>query len=192
MHHSSDNIVLLLEQAANGDEEAYLQVFPIIYDELIVTAKRVRKQWQGDFTLNTTALVHETYLKLVQTPQAKIASKQHYMALAAKIMRQILVNHAVAKSTIKRGSNQPVASLDTHQLVIDLNETTCEQVLNLHEALTQLTKLNERQGKVVELRFFAGLNLDEIAQLLEVSARTIKRDWHTAKIWIHQHMTQSR
>lgn len=178
-----DRVASLLDAARQGDEGALDEVFTIVYDELHRMAHSQRRRWDGDYTLDTTALVHEAYLKLVDQTGAQWNNRGHFMAVAAKAMRHILVNYAERRRAAKRGGNMQRVSLDDSNPV---SEEVAEEVLALHEALERLGEVNERQAKVVEARFFAGLPIEDTAEALDISPATVKRDWSLASAWLHR------
>lgn len=169
-------------------KEVYQSIFPYVYEELLQVAKNIRFRWQGDLTLNTTSLVHETYLKMTNQKEVNIENRKHFFAIANQAMKQILINHAQAKIAKKRGGEKVKVELENIDISLDLSEQFSESLLALNEALEVLKRVNERQSKVVSYRFFTGLTLEDTAQLLEVSERTVKRDWNNAKVWLYQYM----
>ena len=178
-----DRVASLLEAAREGDEGALDKVFTIVYDELHQMAHSQRRRWDGDYTLDTTALVHEAYLKLVDQTGAQWNNRGHFMAVAARAMRHILVNYAERRRAAKRGGDMQRVSLSDSNPV---SEEAAEEVLALHEALERLSEVNGRQAKVVEARFFAGLPIVETAEALGISPATVKRDWSLASAWLHR------
>jgi RNA polymerase sigma factor (TIGR02999 family) len=148
-----------------------------------------RRRWEGDFTLNTTALVHEAYLKLMASESAQYNDRGHFMAVAARAMRQVLVNYAKMKKAGRRGGGAPHVELDEglHEFN-PLTEAGAEEILSLHGALERLAELNERQAQVVEARFFAGLDLQGTAEAVGVSLATVKRDWALASAWLYREL----
>jgi len=160
-----------------------------LYEELLRIAKNIRFRWQDNLTLNTTSLVHETYLKLIKQKEGNIEDRKHFFAIASKAMKQILINHAQAKLAHKRGGEQQKINLENPDISLNLSEEFSENLLDLNDALEALEKISIRQSKVVSYRFFTGLTLGETAQLLEVSERTVKRDWNVAKVWLYQYMS---
>lgn len=177
-----DRINALLQAAQEGDREALDTVFAIVYEELRGLARAQRRRWHGDYTLDTTALVHEAYLKLVDA-DANWKDRGHFMAVAAKAMRQILVNYAERRRAKKRGAGAEHISLEDSNPV---KEETADEVLALNEALNALSKVSERQARVVEARFFGGLSMEDTAAALKISPATAKRDWALAKAWLHR------
>jgi RNA polymerase sigma factor (TIGR02999 family) len=186
---SDPNVTALLEDLAGGDAGALDRLFPIVYQELHRVAHRQLYREQTGHTLNTTALVHEAYLKLVRhPPDVEWQSRIHFFAVAARAMRQILVNYARARSRTKRGGDAPQLSLDE---VVIMPEARPEELVALDEALHRLEAMNERQSRVVECRYFGGLTIEETAQVLEVSVVTVKRDWATARAWLYREVRES-
>jgi RNA polymerase sigma factor (TIGR02999 family) len=174
------SVTRLLHEASEGRADALDEVFPAVYAELQRIARRVRGQGSGA-TLNTTALVHEAYLKLVRTDGVDWAGRQHFFRVAARAMRQVIVRDIVRRQALKRGSGRPEIAFteSVHGAV-----ATDEQVLALHEALARLDALDARQAAVVEVRFFGGLSVQEAADALGVSAATVHRDWTVARVWL--------
>jgi RNA polymerase sigma factor (TIGR02999 family) len=162
-------------------------VFPLVYDELRRLAAQHLGRERPNHTLQPTELVHETYMRLVSQHSVNWGDRVQFFGVASQMMRRILVNHALALRTEKRGGGTTIITLapehDTpHELEVD--------VLALDEALVTLASIDARQARVVELRFFGGLNIDETAQLLGISAATVKREWTTAKLWLRRTMTE--
>lgn len=180
-----DEITARLRAAQQGDREALDEVFTLVYAELRQRAKAQRRRWSGDNTLDTTALVHEAYLKLVDQSSAKWNDRAHFLAVAARAMRHVLVNYAEQRRAAKRGGGAPHVPLDENNPV---SEEVAEEVLALHEALDRLAGISERQAQVVEARFYAGLSIEETAAALNVSPATVKRDWALASAWLHREM----
>jgi len=175
-------ITRLLTQANDGDAEALDRLLPLVYDELRALAHRQRLRQDGTETLNTTALVHEAYLKLAGKQGGTWENRLHFFRLAARIMRGILVDYARAQRTAKRGGDAPAVSLSD---VGDLPAIRVDEVLGLDEALGRLERLDAEQARLVELRYFTGLTLPEAAAALGLSERTAKRRWVTARAWLY-------
>ena len=169
-----------LRAAHRGDSDALDSVFPRVYDELKRLARAQLAQERPEHTLQPTALVHEAYLRLIDQHSADFTDRACFFGLAATMMRRILVNHARDRQAAKRGAGAVVVTLSAAA------EQPGEEVdlLGLHDALETLATLDARQARVVELKFFAGLEMDEIAALLEVSSATVRRDWTMAKMWL--------
>jgi RNA polymerase sigma-70 factor (ECF subfamily) len=183
---SNQDVTELLQAWQHGDAGALDRLLPLVYDELRRVARaRLRRERPGH-TLQATALVHEAYLRLVGAGGTTPRNRTHLFALAARLMRQILVDHARRKEARKRGGT---ATMITLQESVPAPEIAIVDVLALDEALTELSALDPRLSRVVELRFFAGLNIDEAAEELHVSAATVERDWTVSKAWLHQRLS---
>jgi len=171
-----------------GDHRALDALMPVVYEELRRLAGSYLRRERGDHTLQTTALVHEAYLRLIGQREVAWKSRAQLLGLAAQMMRRILVNHARDRQASKRGGGviQKV-SIDEAR---DLAHTKQVDVLALNDALNELEALDERQSRIVELRYFGGLNIEETAAALDISAATVKREWTTAKLWLHDAVTQ--
>ena len=176
------DITQLLQQ---GDKQSLEKLFPIVYDELrVLAAALFRSERRSGHTLQPTALVHEAYLRLVgDFGDISWQNRAHFFGIAARSMRQILVNHAVAHNADKRGGGQTVIALDD---VISFFQTQDIEILSLHEALERLATIDPRQAEIVELRFFGGLTIEEAAQVLAISDSTVKREWEMAKAWLYR------
>lgn len=177
----------LLVDLREGDREAVDRLFPLVYDELRRLAHLQRRRLRPGQTLNTTALVHEAYLKLVDQSRMGWNDRAHFLAVCARAMRQVVLNYARRQSAQKRGGSQTPLPLDETRLA---PEQRAGVFIALDEALTQLTKRDERMGRVVECRFFGGLTEKEIAHVLEVSERTVRRDWRKARRWLAQALSE--
>lgn len=184
-----EEITYLLQSLGGGDEAALDQLFAALYGRLHSMAHSQRRGWSGQETLHTTALVHEAYLKLSNSQSLKLSDRGHFFAVAARAMRHILVNHAKRKSTAKRGGNNEDLPLDEARYAVAGAE---EELLELNEMLTRLEAFDERQCRVVECRFFAGLNVNETAEALGISPATVKRDWSLASSWLVKELSESR
>ncbi len=191
-HPDPATVTQLLEAACGGDRAAIDQLFPLVYDELRMRAHRQRQHWHGANTLNTTALVHEAYIKLVDQGRAQWTSRVHFFSIAAKAMRNILIDYARRQQAQKRGGGQQKLSLEEMQEVgkepLVLTEERAEALLALEEALSRLEKISEREGRVVECRFFGGMTIKETAEALGISPATVGREWTTAQAWLYQEM----
>lgn len=178
----------LLNAARTGDRHAFDRVYERVYDELRrIAHHRLLGQRSGE-TLSTTVLVHEAYLRLADGGSISIADRAHFLALASRAMRFVLVDHARAQHAQKRGAGEAAVPLDRVQLP-DAQPTG--DILALNDALERLTTMSERQGQLVEYRFFGGLNYDEIGAVLGISPRTAKREWTRARVWLYNYMTTS-
>lgn len=167
-----------------GDRTAVDRLFPLVYDELRRIAHRQLGGERPDHTLGTTALVHETYLKLVDQARAQLADRAHFFAVAARAMRRILVDYARRHRAAKRGGAQAPVSLDDTMLLLATQRA--DTLVALDDALLRLADVDERLSRVVEWRFFGGLTEEETAEALAVTARTVRRDWVKAKAWLAQ------
>ena len=173
---------------AGGNDSAAERLIPIVYEELKRLARRYMRRERADHTLQTTALVHEAYVKLVAQESVKWQSRSHFFAVAAQIMRRILCDHARRTLRIKRGGSGQILPLD-EALVFSPEHS--DELLKLDEALDRLAKLDPRQSRIVELRFFAGLTVEETAEFLGISPKTVKRDWAVARAWLHAEVSGS-
>jgi RNA polymerase sigma factor (TIGR02999 family) len=178
-----EEITARLRAAAQGDRASLDEVFTLVYEELRRLAQAQRRRWSGDDTLDTTALVHEAYLKLVDQRAAHWNDRSHFLAVASTAMRHVLVNYAERRRAAKRGGGAQAVSLDDFNPV---SEEVADDVIALHEALDRLAELGERRVRVVEARFFAGLSIDETADALKISRATVKRDWQLASAWLQR------
>jgi RNA polymerase sigma-70 factor (ECF subfamily) len=185
---SSADVTVLLAQLVGGDQRAAARLVPLVYSELRQMAARYMRRERVDHTLQTTALVHEAYLKLVEQTPASWQNRAHFFAVAAQVMRHILVDHARGHLREKRGGGRPVLALD-EGLVFSPERSS--ELLEVDAALQRLSALDPRQGKIVELRFFGGLTVEETAAVLGISPKTVKRDWSVAKAWLHGELKQS-
>lgn len=173
----------LLQRIADGSKEAEAALFTVVYNELRQMARRAMRREGGNHTLQTTALVHEAYLRLARPRAVSFNDRVHFFAVASTVMRRILVDHARAKGASKRGGGQVPEPVETFGPSVNVGDP--ERVLAVDAALTRLALLDERQGRIVELRFFAGMTVDETAEALKVSPRTVKREWQLAKAWLY-------
>ena len=182
------DITRLLLAWRSGDEDALNLLFPRVYDELRQIAHRHLSGERAGHTLNTTALVNEAYLKLVDQTRAQWNDRAHFFAVAARVMRRILVDYARRHQTQKRGGQMAPVTLDDEAAAnaTALASERAEMLIALDEALTQLAEVDARLSRVVECRFFGGLTEEETAAALGVTARTVRRDWIKAKGWLHQ------
>ena len=186
MTASSLQVTQLLKAWANGDEGARDELITLVYEELHRLAHQYMKRERPGNTLQTSALVHEAFLKLINQRDVRWQNRGHFFAIAAQSMRRILVDHAKIRRAAKRGGNASPVSLD-EALVIS-NERSA-QVVAIDEALTALAAVDERKSQIVELRFFGGLSIEETAEVLAVSPGTVMRDWTLAKAWLRREMT---
>ena len=157
------------------------QLFPLVYDDLHNLAQKYFRGERPNHTLQPTALVHEAYLKLIDQTRVDWQSRAHFLAICARVMRRILVDHARTRQRIRRGGGMKMVALDSEVIPGDMADN---ELLELHEAMERLAALDDRQAQVVEMRFFGGLTVDEIAHVLGVSKRTVEGDWTHAKAWL--------
>lgn len=176
----------LLAESRNGDQHATQVLFPLVYDELRRVSAHLLRRERADLTLQPTALVHEAYLRMVDQTRVDWQSRAHFLAIAAQMLRRVLVDHARAKHRAKRGSGRIVLSLqDAPGPAPNLD------VLALDEALSELARIDPQQSRVVECRFFAGISIEETAASLGISPATVKRDWAVARAWLYRRLTDS-
>jgi RNA polymerase sigma factor (TIGR02999 family) len=179
----------LLAELEGGDPAVMDQLFTCLYDELRQLARRQRQRWRDDYTLNTTALLHEAYLKLIDRDEIAVDNRAHFLALAARAMRHILCNYARDRRALKRGGGMVRLSLNdatVRAAATSWQDDSADALVALDEALKRLEQIDPRQSSVVECRFFGGLTVAETAQALGISARTVKRDWALAQAWLHR------
>jgi RNA polymerase sigma-70 factor, ECF subfamily len=184
----SPNITELLREWSDGSGAALDALVPLVYAELHKQAARYLRNERAGHSLQTTALLHETYLKLINQPGIEWQSRTQFFAFAAKIMRHILVDHARAKHREKRGGEAIKISL--HEAAAIAVETRGVDLLALDEALNRLAKIDDQQVRLVELRYFSGLSLEETAEALNISRATAARDWALAKAWLRRELTR--
>lgn len=188
MTSSPHQITQLLKDWGGGDETARDQLMPLVYAELHRMAHRHMRKERPGHTLQTSALVHEAYVRLVDQTEVEWRNRAHFYGIAAQMMRRILVDHARARQFAKRGGDARPVSLDEGAIVSA--ERTAE-VVALDEALAGLAAVDQRKSQIVELRFFGGLSIEETAEVLAVSAGTVMRDWTLAKAWLRREMRAS-
>lgn len=182
MAYNNDDLTQLLH-SLKGDSESVKKLYPLVYNELHSMAHQQMRKERNGHTLNTTALVHEAYIKLVASPpDGEWDGRNHFFGIAARAMRQILVNYAKSRNAQKRMANKDIQPFEDE---IYLTEEKADELVRLEEALTILEKMDPRLGKVVECRYFAGYNIDETASILNVSTATVKRDWTSARAWLY-------
>ena len=184
----SSRVTSLLEKFEPGDRPAFEQLFADVYAELRALAARYLQPERKNHTLQPTALVHEAYFKLVDQTRVDWRGRTHFLAIAAQAMRRILVDHARRRGAAKRGGNWHRIALDDN-LVIESNRD--EDVLALEDALTKLKKLDPRQAQMIELRFFGGLSIAEVAKVMGISRRSVEREWTMVRAWLRQELSTS-
>ncbi len=185
---SPHEITQLLEDWSNGNQAALDKLYPLVYDELRRMARRYMIRERKDHTLQTTALINEAYLRLVDQKHVHWQNRAHFFGISAQIMRRILIDHARRYNYAKRGAGRQKISLD-ETAVLARNRAT--ELLLLDEALHSLAEIDPRRSRVVELRFFGGLDNNEIAVVLKISANTVTRDWNLARAWLYQELSGS-
>ena len=180
------DVTRLLARWSGGDADALQELIPLVYAELRrIATRQLRRERQGH-TLEPTALVNEVFLRLVDQRQPTWENRAQFFAIAAQLMRRVLVDYARARAAAKRGGSMPHLSID--DVAEPAGPSAFADVLDIDAALTRLTKLDPDQGQVVELRFFGGLSVEETAHVLHRSTRTIKREWRLAKAWLHREL----
>jgi len=185
METSLESVSQLLQRWSDGDKEALDRLMPLVYSELRRMARRYMWQQPSGHTLQTTALIHEAYLRLVGQEEKRWESRAHFFGVAAQAMRHILVDYARARHAGKRGGDARVVSLEEATIV---SEERAAELVALDDALVELARLSPRQGRIVELRYFGGLSVTETADVLKVSSDTVTRDWNHAKAWLHREL----
>lgn len=178
----------ILHDWSAGDGAAKERLFPLVYDELRRQARGFLSKERAGHTLQPTALVHEAYLKLVDQTRVSWQNRAHFFGTASQLMRRIVIDHARAHASGKRGGAAIRLSLDDVQIP---SEERADGLIALDEALKNLAEFDERKSKIVEMRFFAGLTDDEIAEVLQISTRTVLRDWKTARLWLYRELSKN-
>ena len=181
MTSPSNEVTQLLVAWGNGDETALDQLMPLVYSELHRLAHRHIKKERPGHTLQTSALLNEAFLRLVDQRDVRWQNRAHFFSIAAQMMRRILVDYARSRRYAKRGGNAQQVSFDEE---LPVSRHVSADVLAIHDALNELATIDERKSKVVELKFFGGLSIEETAEVLGVSAGTVMRDWTLAKAWL--------
>jgi RNA polymerase sigma factor (TIGR02999 family) len=176
----------LLVRWRSGDAQALESLIPLVYEELRSLAHHYVRQERPDHTLQSTALVHEAYVRLVGHSPPALENRSHFFGVAARLMREILVEHARAQRAAKRGGGVTILTLDES---LQIPQPIDVDVLELDDALKELARLDERQSRIVELRFFTGLSIEETSDLMGISPATVSREWMTARAWLFQEMS---
>jgi RNA polymerase sigma factor (TIGR02999 family) len=184
---SCGNFSTLLRQWKSGDSKALAAMLPQVYDELRRVAHRQLQRERADHTLQSTALVHEAYLRLLGNRPADLNDRMHFVAIASKLIRQVLVDYARERQALKRDGGQRIDISYLDALAVGNDE----DLLSLNEALEHLSRFDERQAKIVEMKFFGGLSSPEISDLMGLSRATVDRDWATARAWLHRQMLRT-
>ena len=177
----------LLAKWQAGDEKALEALLPVVYNELRRLAHGYLRKERPDHTLQSTALVHEAYLRLMKQGGGRFENRAHFFAICAQLMRQILVEYARAHRAAKRGAGQSITL--NEEIAIFKGKTV--DLVALDDALKELAKLDSQQSRIVELRFFGGLSIEETSRVLGVSPATVKRDWATARVWLHHEVSKA-
>lgn len=186
---STHEVTSLLQAWGQGDDDALQRLVPMVYDQLRVAARRYMARERAGHTLETTALIHETYLRLVDVRQVKWQNRAHFLAICAQLMRRILIEFARSRGYKKRGGGAVRVNFDEALVV---GKQPDFNLVALDDALNRLAQVDERKSKVVELRFFGGLDVKETAEVMNVSADTVMRDWKLAKVWLLRELTGGR
>ncbi len=181
----ADNLTGLLNEWGQGDKAALDKLTPLVYDELRRIAHHYVQRERDGHTLQTTALVNEAYLRLVNQQKIEWQNRSHFFAVTARVMRHILIDHARRRRYAKRGGDAPQLQLEDADA---MTEQRAAELISLDEALQELCKLDARKNRVVELRYFGGLSLEETATVLNISPMTVRRDWRAAKAWLFRRM----
>lgn len=185
----TETVARLLADLDGGRAAAFDELFALVYEELRALAHGQRRRFSGHETMNTTALVHEVYLKLGSTPNASWNSKAHFLAVAARAIRQILLNYARAQSAQKRGGDWSRTTFDSSAIAVpDVAAERAAALIALDAALERLTLTSERLGRIVECRFFGGMSIEQTAAALSVSPATVTRGWATAQAWLYREL----
>ena len=185
---NSKQITGMLLEWSNGKQEALNTLLPFVYDELHRQASRYLRRERIGHTLQTTALIHETYLKLIDQREVNWQNRAHFFGVASQAMRRILVDYAKARHREKRGGIGENLPLEAVTLAVSGEKGI--DLESLDEALTRLAELDERQAKIVELRYFTGLSVEETAEVLHISTATVKNNWKSAKAWLYQEISK--
>jgi RNA polymerase sigma factor (TIGR02999 family) len=184
---SAKEVTRLLVDWGNGDQAALDELLPLVYGELRRLAGRYMRRESQDHTLQTSALVNEAYLRLVDQRSIQWQNRAHFFGVAAQLMRRILVDHARSRSRAKRGGGVQMVSLDEQAVM----SKEVAEVIALDEALKRLAELDSRKSQIVEMKFFGGLTNEEVAEVLKVTSRTVEREWRKAKAWLNRAINKS-
>jgi len=188
MSPSPNQVTGLLEAWSHGDKAALDKLTPLVYNELRRLAHHYMSRERAGHTLQTTALVNEAYVRLVDQKNVQWQSRAHFFAVAAQVMRHILIDHARTRGRVKRGGEAQRVSLEDAET---MSAERAAELLALEEALIEMEKIDARRSKVVELRYFGGLNIEETAEVLKVNPITVSRDWRWAKAWLYRALRPS-
>jgi len=183
---SPKEVSRLLIEWGNGDQAALDELIPLVYDELRRLAGRYMRRENQDHTLQTSALVNEAYMRLVDQKNVQWQNRAHFLGVAAQLMRRILVDHARSRSRVKRGGRAQMVSLADHAAV----SKEAADVIVLDDALKNLAEMDRRKSQIVEMKFFGGLTTEEVAEVLKVTSRTVEREWRKARAWLNRAITK--
>jgi len=187
-NNDSHQITLLLTDWSKGDKFALEQLMPLVYEELRRIARGYMRRQPSGHTFQTTELIHEAYLKIARQEEQNWQNRAHFFGVAAQAMRHILVDYARSKQSGKRGGSAQKITLEENLIV---SAQRPEQIVRLDDALKQLAVLDERKSRVVEMKFFGGLNIEEIAEVLKISSETVKRDWRFSRNWLLRELSSA-
>lgn len=188
MNSVSKNVTQLLQDLKGGDTSAEEKLISVVYDELRRLAAHYMRRERPDHTLQATALVHEAFLRLTEQRDVSWQNKAHFFGVAAQLMRRVLIDHARARLRTKRGAGGQKLPLDEGLILTDAAPL---ELLAVNDSIERLAKLDARQAHIVELRFFGGLSVEQTAEFLGISPKTVKRDWSVAKAWLHAELRQT-
>ncbi|MGE0101510.1 MAG: sigma-70 family RNA polymerase sigma factor [Blastocatellales bacterium] len=184
---SKTEITQLLVAWGKGDQDAFGRLMPLVYDEMRKIARRYMNRQRPDHTLQTTALVNEAYLRLIDSSKVQWQNRAHFFAISAQVMRRILVDFARARTNQKRGGGAQKVVLDE---ALAISAEPGADLVALDDALNDLAVIDKRQSQIVELRYFGGLSEDEVAEVLGISSRTVRRDWSLARAWLYRQLNR--
>lgn len=180
-------VTVLLNDWKNGNEEAMGKVMGMVYDQLKVMAHRYTIRERADNTLNTTGLVHDAYLKIIGQNNREYQNRAHFYAIVSTCMRRVILEVARSRNAHKRGNGARKVKLEDHFLI---SEADADQILGINDALEKLAEFDPRLAEIVEYRYFGGMKMEEIAEALECSLSTVKRDWRMAKVWLQTELSE--
>jgi RNA polymerase sigma factor (TIGR02999 family) len=187
---AAPDVTQLLSKWSSGDQAALDQLLPMVYGELHRLAAAYLRRERSNHTLQSTALVHEAFMRMVHQQDVQWKSRAHFFAICAQMIRRILVDYARSQHAEKRGSGAVKLALD-EAMAVPQTPATDVDLLGLNDALDRLAEMDERQSRIVELRFFAGLSIEETAEVMHLSPASIKREWQTARAWLFREMTRN-
>ena len=195
-HPQRGTVTRLLQELGAGDRRAFTELLPLVYDELHDLARRQRRRWDGDETLNTTALIHEAYLRLADQSAPQWSSHPHFLAVASTAMRQVLLDYAKRKRALKRDGERRQVPLHEIEAALqdgsDVPAAQPEAIVAVEESLRRLERQDAMHGRIVECRFFGGMTVEDTAEALGVSPATVKRRWALAQAWLYRDLTRAR